>query len=175
MKAIILVGYMCAGKTTVGRPLAKALGRQFYDLDWYIETRYRRKVAEIFAQDGEAKFRDLEHRMLQEVAAFDDIVLACGGGTPCYYDNMSYMNENGETIYLKATPETIIEHLCISKGVRPLLLDKTPDELAQYITQQLTEREPFYAQAQHTIDVNVLDDFDKIDLVVNNIRKKLMI
>lgn len=166
---------MCTGKTTVGLPLAKATKKQFYDLDWYIETRYRRKVSQIFSEDGEEKFRDLEHRMLQEVAAFEDIVLACGGGTPCFYDNMDYMNQVGETIYLKAAPQTIIEHLRISKGVRPLLLDKSPNELEAFISQQLTEREVFYQKAQHTIDVNVLDNFEKIDFVVNNIRQLLNI
>ena len=119
--AIILVGYMCVGKTTIGKSLAKQLGCTFYDLDWYIEERFRTKVPRIFAEQGEEKFRDMERRMLHEVAEFQNIVLSCGGGTPCFFDNADYMNSIGETFYLKASPETIVRHLAISKGERPLL------------------------------------------------------
>ncbi len=173
MRSIILVGYMCVGKTTVGKALAKELNCNFYDLDWYIEERFHTKVSRIFAEEGEQRFRDLERRMLQEVAAFEDIVLSCGGGTPCYFDNMEYMNSVGETFYLKASPETILQHLALSRGERPLLKGKSPEELREFIVKQLDERSPFYEQARHHIDVNVLDDFDKIGYVVNDIMKYL--
>ena len=78
MIRIILIGYMGAGKTTVGRQLALALGCSFYDLDWYIEMRYHRTVAQLFAERGEEGFRELEHNMLHEVAEFENIVLSCG-------------------------------------------------------------------------------------------------
>ena len=93
MTRIILIGFMGAGKTTIGRQLALALGLQFYDLDWYIEMRYHKKVSDIFAEEGEEHFRDLERRMLHEVAEFEDVVISCGGGTPCFGDNMQYMNQ----------------------------------------------------------------------------------
>lgn len=173
MKSIILIGYMCVGKTTVGRALAKGRGCTFYDLDWYIEERFHTKVGQIFAESGEEKFRDLERRMLHEVAEFENIVLACGGGTPCFYDNMDYMNSVGETFYLKATPDTILQHLALSRGERPLLKGKSPDELRDYVTSQLAGREPFYARARHTVDVNVLDSFDKVNLVVEDIENIL--
>lgn len=173
MKCIALVGYMCVGKTTVGKALAKELGAFFYDLDWYIEHRYRRKIADIFAEEGEEKFRELERRMLHEVAEFEDIVLSCGGGTPTKYDNMDYLNTVAETFYLQATPETILAHLAMAKGNRPLLAGKTPEELDAYVRDQLKEREPFYAKAQHVIDVNILDSFEKINDVVTLIRKEL--
>ena len=89
MQCITLIGYMCVGKTTVGKALAKELGVTFYDLDWYIEERFHTKVARIFAEEGEARFRDLERRMLHEVAEFENIVLSCGGGTPCHFDNVA--------------------------------------------------------------------------------------
>lgn len=92
-KSIILVGYMCVGKTTIGRDLAKLINRTFYDLDWYIEERYHTKVSQIFAEKGEAHFRDLERRMLHEVAEFENVVLSCGGGTPCFFDNIDYMTK----------------------------------------------------------------------------------
>ena len=110
MKSIILIGYMCAGKTTVGKSLAKNMGISFYDLDWYIEDRFHKRIPEIFAEKGEEGFRDIERRMLHEAAEFEDIVLSCGGGTPCFFDNMKYMNQTGTTFYLKASPETIIAH-----------------------------------------------------------------
>lgn len=173
MKCIALVGYMCVGKTTVGKALAKDLGIFFYDLDWYIEHRYRRKISEIFADEGEAKFRDLERRMLHEVAEFEDVVLSCGGGTPTYADNMAYLNSVAETFYLKATPETILAHLAMSRGSRPLLDGKSPEELETYVRTQLEAREPFYSQAQHVIDVNILDSFEKISDVVGLIQKEM--
>jgi len=173
LKCIALVGYMCVGKTTVGKALAKELGLYFYDLDWYIEDRFRRKIPEIFATEGEEKFRDMERRMLHEVAEFENVVLSCGGGTPTQFDNMEYMNSVAETFYLKATPETILEHLKIAKGNRPLLKNKTPEELAVFVREQLAEREAFYQKAKHTIDVNILDNFDKIQDVVNLIKNQL--
>ena len=121
MIRIIMIGYMGAGKTTVGRQLALALGCSFYDLDWYIEMRYHRTVAQIFAERGEEGFRELERNMLHEVAEFENIVLSCGGGTPCFFDNMEYMNQQGETIYLNASPAVLKEHLQMGKSVRPLI------------------------------------------------------
>lgn len=162
---------MCAGKTTVGRALAKALGLSFYDLDWYVEERYHTKIARIFAEEGEARFRDLERRMLHEVASFEDVVVACGGGTPCFFDNMAFMKQTGQTFYLKASPATIVSHLAISKGERPLLKGLAPDELLTHITDQLAEREPYYSQADHIINVDVLDSFSKISCVVDDIKQ----
>lgn len=173
MKSIILVGYMCVGKTTVGRTLAKELGCTFYDLDWYIEERFHTKVSKIFAEKGEAHFRDLERRMLHEAAEFENVVLSCGGGTPCFFDNMDYMNNVGEVFYLKASPETILQHLAMSRGERPLLKNKSSEELRTFVTEQLEQREPFYAKAQHVVNVDVLDSFDKIEVVTEQIRTEL--
>lgn len=169
MKSIILIGYMCVGKTTIGKALGKELGRTFYDLDWYIEGRFRKRVPQIFEEEGEEAFRRKERSMLREVAEFEDIVLSCGGGTPCFFDNMDYMNTVAETFYLKATPETILSHLAISKGKRPLLDGKSPEELATFIAAQIAEREPFYARAKHVIDVNLLDSLDRVRDVVDTI------
>ena len=173
MQRIILIGYMGAGKTTVGRQLAMALGLQFYDLDWYIEMRYHKKVSEIFAEQGEEHFRDLERRMLHEVAEFEDVVVSCGGGTPCFYDNMAYMNQQAETVYLKLEPEVLAMHLRMGKTVRPLILGKTEDELLQYIKDSLREREPYYTQAKHTLDVSLMDNYEKIAITIDLLRKEL--
>ena len=173
MKSIIIIGYKGAGKTTVGKALAKELGVMFYDLDWYIESRMRKTVKQIFDEIGEEGFRKIERNMLHEVAEFENVVVSCGGGTPCFFDNMDYMNQLGETIYLKASPETLHTHLKMGKGVRPLLLNKTPEEVEIFIREQLKLREPFYNKAKHIIDINVMDDFDKINGMVQQIRKML--
>lgn len=173
MQRIILIGYMGAGKTTVGRELAKELGLMFYDLDWYITSRMRRTVAQIFEEHGEDGFRQIERNMLHEVAEFENIVLSCGGGTPCFFDNMDYMNQKGDTVYLKATPEVLYAHLKMGKGVRPLLLNKTPEEVQVFIREQLKQREPFYEKAKHIIDINVMDNFDKVAETVKEVRQLL--
>lgn len=169
MTRIILIGYMGAGKTTVGKALAKALGVTFYDLDWHIETRMRRTVKQIFDQEGEEGFRRIEHNMLHEVAEFENVVLSCGGGTPCFFDNIDYMNRQGQVVYLKASPDVLYQHLKMGKSVRPLLLDKTPDEVKTFIVEQLAYREQFYSKAGHTLDVNLLDNYDKINITVEKL------
>ena len=173
MTRIILIGYMGAGKTTVGRELAKALGLTFYDLDWYVESRMRKTVKQIFDEGGEEAFRRIEHNMLHEVAEFEDIVISCGGGTPCFFDNMDYLNQQGETIYLQAEPEVLVQHLKMGKGVRPLLQNKTGEELLQHIKTQLAEREEYYLKAKHVLSVNLMDSFDKIDAHIGKIRAML--
>lgn len=162
MTRIILIGYMGAGKTTVGKALSQALGLPFYDLDWYIEERHRRTIAQIFAEKGEKGFRDIERNILHEVAEFEDVVISCGGGTPCFFDNMEYMNRQAQTVYLKASPDILFRHLKMGKVERPLLKDKTEDEMKQYIRDSLSTREPFYSQARYTLDVTLLDNYDKI-------------
>lgn len=171
MIRVILIGYMGAGKTTVGKELAKALGVQFYDLDWYIETRMRKTVKQIFDEKGEEGFRKIEHSMLHEVAEFENVVISCGGGTPCFFDNIDYMNQQGDTIYLQASPEILYQHLQMGKGVRPLLLNKTPEEVKVFIREQLAYREQFYLKANHILDVNLMDSFDKIASHVERIKE----
>ncbi|MBO5602075.1 MAG: shikimate kinase [Prevotella sp.] len=175
MNRIIIIGYMGAGKTTVGKALSKELGIPFYDLDWYIESRMRKTVAQLFAERGEENFRQIEYNMLHEVAEFEDVIISCGGGTPCFFDNIDYMNEQGETIYLKATPEVLYGHLKMGKTVRPLLLGKTEDELLSYIGQQLSVRENYYNKAKHVLDVSLLDNYEKIKITVKELRKLLNI
>lgn len=169
MTRIILIGYMGAGKTTVGKALAKALGVPFYDLDWYIETRMRRTVKQIFDQQGEEGFRRIEHNMLHEVAEFENVVVSCGGGTPCFFDNIDYMNSQAQVVYLKATPDVLYQHLQMGRSVRPLLLNKTPEEVRTFIEQQLAYREQFYSKAHYTLDVSLLDNFEKINVTVEKL------
>lgn len=173
MRRIIIVGYMGAGKTTVGKALAKATGMQFYDLDWYIEGRMRKTVPQIFAERGEDGFRQIEHTMLHEAAEFEDVILSCGGGTPCFFDNMDYMNSQADTVYLKATPDVLCAHLKMGKVKRPLLEGKGPEELSEFINSQLRQREPYYMKASHVFDVSLLDNYEKISTTVASLRKIL--
>ena len=173
MRRIILIGYRGSGKMTVGRALAKELGLRFYDLDWYIESRRRKTVAQLFAEVGEDGFRQIERSMLHEVAEFEDVIVSCGGGTPCFFDNMEYMTRQADVVWLKAEPEVLYKHLLMGKTERPLLKDKSPEELICFIRQQLEKRTPYYAQAQHVVDVSLMDTYDKIHITVNNIKELL--
>ena len=152
---------MGSGKTTVGKALAKEIGLPFYDLDWYIETRMRKKVSQIFAERGEEGFRQIERNMLHEVAEFEDVVISCGGGTPCFFDNMDYLNQQAQVVYLRCEPEVLRMHLLMGKGDRPLLKGKTPEELVGYIREQLEYREQFYTKARYTLDVTLMDNDNK--------------
>ena len=173
MKRIVIIGYMGSGKTTVGHALSQELGLPFYDLDWYIETRMHRTVKQIFDEKGEEGFRKIEHNLLHEVAEFEDVIISCGGGTPCFFDNIDYINRQGETVYLKCTTDVLYKHLKMGKTVRPLLLNKTPDEVKTFIEAQLKQREPFYAKAKHIVDVSLMDNKEKIKTTVDAIRGEL--
>ena len=173
MTRIILIGYMGAGKTTIGKALSKELGITFYDLDWYIESRMRKTVSEIFAERGEEGFRKIEYNMLHEVAEFEDVIISCGGGTPCFFDNMDYLNQQGQVVYLKADPEVLYKHLMMAKTERPLIKGKSHDELLTFIREQLEKREPFYSKARYTLDVNLMDNYEKIQTSVEKIKELL--
>jgi len=164
---------MGAGKTTVGKVLAKDLYLQFYDLDWYIEARMHKTVPQIFSEKGESGFRVIERNMLHEVAEFEDVVISCGGGTPCFFDNMEYLNRQGDTVYLKAMPEVLYSHLKIGRVERPLLKNKTQEEMQKFIKEQVSQREAYYSKAKHTLDVSLLDNYEKIKTSVQCIRELL--
>ncbi|MDD7317205.1 MAG: shikimate kinase [Prevotella sp.] len=173
MKRIILIGYMGAGKTTIGRALSRELDMMFYDLDWYVETRMHRSVAQIFAEKGEEGFRKIEHSMLHEVAEFENVIISCGGGTPCHFDNMDYLNLQGETVYLKARPEVLCGHLKMGRVERPLIKGKDEEELLRFITGQLEERESYYNKAKYQLDVSLMDTYEKIKISVTEVRRLL--
>ena len=175
MKRIILIGYMGAGKTTVGKALSKELGIPFYDLDWYIESRRRKTVPQIFAELGEEGFRQIERNMLHEVAEFEDVIISCGGGTPCFFDNIDYLNQQGQVVYLRCEPEVLQKHLMMGKTERPLLKGKSPEELNAFIREQLEKREPFYTKAQYTLDVSLMDNYEKIKITIEKLKVLLNI
>ena len=175
MTRIILIGYMGAGKTTIGRALAKELNLPFYDLDWYIENRRHKSVSQLFKELGEDQFRQIEHNMLHELAEFEDVIISCGGGTPCFFDNIDYMNRQGQVVYMKCGPEVLRQHLLMGKNRRPLLEGKTEEELNDFICTHLKEREPYYMKAKYHLDVTLMDNYDKIQTTVGKLREMLTI
>ena len=161
---------MGAGKTTVGKALAKETGLQFYDLDWYIEGRMRKTVPQLFAERGEDGFRQVERTMLHEAAEFEDVILSCGGGTPCFFDNMDYMNAQGQTVFLDVDVETLFRRLRVATQQRPILRGKSEEELRAFIGQALADRAPYYAQARYRSDGSQLESREQIAESVQRLR-----
>lgn len=162
MRPIFLVGYMGCGKSTLGRAVSRASGIRFIDLDNYIEGRYHRTIKEIFAEKGEDGFRDVERRMLHEVADFEDVIVACGGGTPCFFDNMEYMNEHGTSVFLDTPIEKLHSRLMLGRHKRPLIADKNEEELRQFIIEALAKRMEYYSKAQVVFSSDLLETKSEI-------------
>ena len=173
MTRIFLIGYMGAGKTTLGKAFARALGLTFVDLDWYIEERFHKSIRQLFAERGEEGFRELEKRMLHEVGDFEDVVISVGGGTPCFFDNMEYMNEAGETVFLDVNLQVLFRRLKVAKQQRPLLDGKTDEELKAFIQEALQKRLPFYTKAKHTFNGERLEDRHQIQQSVERLKELL--
>lgn len=146
-KPLFIIGYMASGKTTFGRALARETGKDFIDLDFYIEQRFRKTIPQIFEERGEEGFRKVESSMLHEVGEFDDVIISCGGGTPCFFDNMAYMLERGDVVFLEASVERITERLVINNARRPLMKGKSREEIAATVTAGLAARDQWYSQA----------------------------
>lgn len=148
---IFLIGFMGAGKSALGKGLAAELGLKFIDLDKEIEKHFGKDVAAIFASEGEDVFRDTESQKLAEAIEGDDFVLATGGGTPCFGDNMEQMNESGTTIYLKMSTDHLVQRLEPESDTRPLLGGKKGHELWTLVHELLQEREPDYLKAHYKV------------------------
>ena len=158
MSPLFIIGYMACGKTTFGRALARELGWQFIDLDFYIEQRFRRSIRDIFAERGEAGFRRIEAAMLREAGEFEDVVIACGGGTPCFNENMDYMNSRGVTVYLDTPVRRIAERLIANRSKRPLMADKSESEIEGAVREGLAGRLCHYSKAQIFFSGEQLED-----------------
>jgi shikimate kinase len=141
---IFLVGFMACGKTTIGKKIAKKLGFGFVDTDQFIEKKTNLTVSEIFSTKGESAFRELESEALRELASRHNVVVATGGGMPCYKDNMAFIVEKGISIYIQLSPLALLSRLKTNKTDRPLLNALTEDNLMHYIESSLIEREKFY-------------------------------
>lgn len=163
MRPIFIIGYMATGKSTFGRALAKELGRDFIDLDFYITQRFRKSVREIFDESGEDSFRKIEKEMLHEVGEFSSAVISCGGGTPCFFDNIDYMLGHGNVVCLRADEECLLRRLTRNPHKRPLVAGKTPEEIRVIIKDGLAARNPFYSRANIIFQGDSLEDRREID------------
>lgn len=155
---IFLVGFMGSGKSYWGRIWATSTGCHFYDLDAQIERAFKMTVEDIFKKHKEEKFRELERYHLRKFENKKNYLLSCGGGTPCFFDNLKWMKEHGSVIYLKASAQYILDRVMDETAKRPLLKDINSSELLFFIQKKLKEREPFYMKADHILEVDQLDE-----------------
>jgi len=148
---IFLIGFMGCGKSTLGRALASELNLTFIDLDSFLEEKYFKTIPQIFAEEGEDAFRRKERKVLEEVCGFDDVILATGGGAPCFFDNMDLMNESGFCIFLDVDINSLVSRLIHAKTERPLIKGKSPEELHTFIEGMLAKRRSFYEKARYIL------------------------
>ena len=158
---IVLLGYMGCGKSTIGRRLAERLKLRFFDLDELIEEQEGQQISELFASKGELYFRKTEAEVLRSfIAENDNFVLALGGGTPCYANNMDFLLEQHlKTVYLKAQLKTLVERLRDQKEQRPLISSFNESELTEFIAKHLFERRYYYEKAglHYPVEVNGIE------------------
>lgn len=166
---IYLIGFMGSGKTTVGIKLASLLSWSFLDLDKVIQEKTGKDILDIFSQNGESYFREIEAQVLRDTGNIDNLVVSTGGGAPCFSGNMEFMNLNGVTIYLKLTPDQLESRLVNEKSGRPLIKDLDRIELYGFIGKKLSEREEFYSKARIIADGFNLD----MDKLLENLRREI--
>jgi len=165
VKRVYIIGFMGSGKTTAGKNLASELKWNFVDLDHEIEKREGKAISDIFTDLGEEYFRQLESKILRELETNRDTVISAGGGTPCFGNNMEFMLSTGSVIYLRLTPLQLRSRLELETHKRPLVKEKSGNELLLYITLKLSEREMYYLKANHVCD--------SIDLDIKDLRRTL--
>tara|TARA_B100000575_G_C23094332_1_gene631064 strand:- start:1014 stop:1544 length:531 start_codon:yes stop_codon:yes gene_type:complete len=155
---LVLLGYMGSGKTTIGNYLKHDLKYKLYDLDIYIEEKWNLNIPDIFQTKGELYFRKIERKALKEILDLrGPMIISLGGGTPCYYNNIDYINNRDETLtfYLKSSVDSISNRLLKGKNNRPLINNlKNIDEIKEYVNKHLFERNQFYFKAKHIISID---------------------
>jgi shikimate kinase len=169
---IYLVGFMGIGKTTIARKLAQTLQIPFIDSDKAISEQTGFTISQLFDQFGEEHFRKLEADFIRSLSDEKPKVIATGGGLPCYFDNMQYMNTHGITVYLSATPAFIFSRLKQSKTPRPLLLKHTHTHLPQVIADMLQYREPYYLLSKVKIEMPEKSVQTAVNTIINSILKQ---
>jgi shikimate kinase len=166
---IFLVGFMGAGKTTVGRKLAEELSCAFYDLDELIEKKTKQSISHIFEEKGEERFRIMESETLKSINIKKHQVIATGGGTAMYEDNMQWMNDSGFTVYLMLHPGILFHRLAKEKKHRPLIANLDDVDLFEFIVEKLKKRLLFYNQAKL-----ILNGDKKPDLLIEEIKNSIL-
>ncbi len=155
---IYLVGFMGAGKSYLGRIWAAENALHFDDLDKIIEQAEGLTVAAIFEKKGESYFREKEKIVLEKTAAIQNVIIACGGGTPCFFDNMQWMLKNGTVVFLNETVEKILHNINTDNHTRPLLEGMNEEEKNKFIQKKITERLPIYTQSHITLSTKQLHE-----------------
>lgn len=156
MKKIVLLGYMGCGKSTIANKVSKTTNIPFVDLDKIIEEKTKLSINQIFEQQGEIYFRKLEHETFVELLnSPDNLIIGLGGGTPCYANNHKLLKtDNVLSIYLKASIETLFNRLIANKNKRPLIANKSEEEMKEFIAKHLFDRSFYYNHAQHKVVVD---------------------
>ncbi len=150
---IYLIGFMGSGKTHWGRLLSEKLGIRFYDLDEAIVEQAGKPITEIFATAGEEHFRVMESELLRQITeSQESFIMACGGGTPCYFNNIDYMNQAGTSVWINTPLETLFTRLVRQKAKRPLIRDLSDDQLKGFISKKFSDRRMYYEQAELIVD-----------------------
>ena len=162
---VFLIGFMGAGKSYWGKIWAEKSGMTFFDLDEIIEAKEQMTIDEIFDKKGEIYFRQIESVTLRNMLDFDNSIIACGGGTPCYTDNMKWMNENGLTVFIKAKAQTLLQNMSHEIEKRPLFNKINQAEILTFIEQKLKERDLYYTSAKKTLLIEAINS-ESIDLLI---------
>ncbi len=162
---IVLVGFPGSGKTTIAKKLASRLHYDFVDSDSFFESKYHISIPDFFKKFGEEIFRKTEHLILEELLLLNNVVISTGGGTPCFLDNMTLIKDNSFSIYIKMSPLSLTDRLLNSKKNRPLIQNKTPEELELFVNETLVKRELFYNQADREIKGESIDLDQLVSLV----------
>src|SRR3990170_3449203 len=150
---IFLIGFMGSGKTHWGRMVSQKLGLPFFDLDEQVINAENKTINEIFAQEGEEYFRLKEKEILHIITeSHNTFVMSCGGGAPCYFNNIEYMNEAGTTVWLNTSTDTLFKRLLKEKEQRPLLKNLSNDQLRMFIKKKFSDRKIYYEQADMIIE-----------------------
>lgn len=169
MKSLILMGYMGCGKSALGIQIARQTSLPFIDLDQYIESEEKKTISSIFNEQGEIYFRKKERLYMQQLLLTkSNHVISLGGGTPCYFDNIDFLNRQEEsfTVFLKTSPKELTQRLYAQKDLRPVIAHlESEEKLEEYIAKHLFERMPFYQKANKTITT----DHKTIDSLVDEI------
>ena len=168
MEKIILVGYMGSGKTLLGKSIAETLGIRLINLDSEIERQTGMSVGQLFEQFGENHFRNLEKEYLSSFDVQESFVLATGGGTPCYNNQMEVLKALGTTIYLQCSNETLFSRLKHERDHRPLIAGLSDEELRESIDVRMKQREAIYQLAQFTIS----EEDQHAETIINRLRQR---
>ncbi len=174
MKPVFLIGFMGSGKTTLCNALTARTGLRSVDLDDFIENEAGMSIKEFFARYGEEQFRQLESRSLASAAASGFDIIACGGGTPCFNNNMELMNRLGKTVYLYVSDDILFSRLAVARYHRPLIASLDDDRLRRFISDKIAERSPFYRQATEIFDASFLESEDQIERSVAIFKEKFL-